>query len=142
MQTVFLRALPQRHHALLGQFLRFGVVGVFGWVIDTAVVYLLRGSLGLYGAGLVSFLVAASANWMLHRVWTFRGHGTRVVRMHRQWAAFLAAMTLGFVLNRGAYAALVTFSAVCARNPFLATAAGAVAGLGLNFATSRQWVFR
>ncbi len=142
MQTVLLRAVPERHHALLGQLLRFGAVGVFGWVVDTAVVYLLRGSLGLYGAGLVSFLVAASANWVLHRIWTFRGHSSRDIGMHRQWAIFVAAMALGFVLNRGAYAALVTFSAVCAANPILATAAGAVAGLGLNFVTSRHWVFR
>ena len=140
MQAVLLRVVPARHHVLLVQMLRFGVVGVFGFAVDTAVVYALRGWLGLYGAGLVSFLVAATANWALHRVWTFRGLGSGP--MHRQWAAFLAANLAGFVLNRGAYAALVTFSALCAADPVLATAGGAVAGMGVNFLASRQLVFR
>lgn len=140
MQAVLLRAVPARHHALLGQMLRFGVVGFFGFAVDTAVVYALRARLGLYAAGLVSFLVAASANWAIHRLWTFRGLSTG--SLHRQWMAFLGANLLGFVLNRGAYAALVTFSALCAANPVLATAGGAVSGMAVNFVLSRRLVFR
>ena len=140
MQAVLLRAVPARHHVLLGQMLRFGVVGVAGFVVDTAVVYALRRSLGLYGAGLVSFLVAATTTWLLNRVWTFRGFGSGPV--HRQWARFVAANFAGFLLNRGAYAALVTFSAVCAANPVLATAGGAIAGMGVNFLASKRLVFR
>ena len=88
----------------------------------------------------MSFLIAAIANWAIHRAWTFRGLSTG--RLHRQWVAFLATNALGFVLNRGAYAALVTFSAICAANPVLATAGGAVAGMGVNFMLSRRLVFR
>lgn len=120
--------------------LKFGVVGVIGYAIDTATVYALRGSLGLYGAGLVSFVVAASGNWILHRVWTFRGLGGGAI--HRQWLTFLAANALGFLLNRGAYVALIATSALCAKEPFLATAGGAIAGMGVNFVMSRQIVFR
>jgi putative flippase GtrA len=140
IDALVLRAIPARHHILAGQMLRFGVVGVFGFMVDTTIVYLLRGSVGLYWAGLVSFLVAASANWALHRAWTFRGRGSGP--RHRQWAKFLAANLLGFMLNRGAYAALVTFSLLCAKNPVLATAGGAVAGMAVNFVLSRQLVFR
>jgi len=135
-----LRAVPRRHHALVLQMVRFGVVGTCGFVVDTGVVYLLRLPLGLYGAGLVSFLVAATFTWALNRVWTFRGLGGG--KAHRQWLRFLGANTLGFLLNRGAYAALVTFSAVCASNPVLATAGGAIAGMGVNFLLSRRLVFR
>ncbi len=140
LDTLVLRAIPVRHHILAGQMLRFGVVGVFGFLVDTAIVYLLRASVGLYWAGLVSFLIAATANWGLHRVWTFRGLGTGP--RHRQWAKFLAANFLGFLLNRGAYAGLVTFSALCAANPVLATGGGAVAGMAVNFLLSRHLVFR
>lgn len=136
-----LHAAAAKHRALVGQMLRFGVVGLIGYAIDTATVYALRGALGLYAAGLVSFFVAASGNWAMHRAWTFRGRG-RVEPVHRQWLTFLAANALGFVLNRGAYAALVASSALCVRYPFLATAGGAVAGMGVNFVMSRQVVFR
>jgi putative flippase GtrA len=48
---------------IIGQFLRFGTVGAFGFLIDTATVYGLRGVLGLYGAGLAAYVAAASVNW-------------------------------------------------------------------------------
>ena len=122
------------------QFLRFGTVGAFGFVVDTATVYATRGMLGLYGAGILAFLVAATANWALNRVWTFRGQGSGAA--HRQWAMFLAANSLGFVLNRGAYFILVTISTLCAANPVLAVGAGSITGMFANFTLSRRIVFR
>ncbi len=152
MQTVMLRPLmlrvpsplrplatPERMR-MAGQFMRFGVVGLTGLVMDTAIVYALRGALGLYGAGVVSYLVVASINWMLHRIWTFRGQGSG--KAHHQWLRFLAANLVGFVLNRGTYALLVTFVAVAAAQPVIATSAGAVAGMFVNFSLSRRLVFR
>lgn len=125
---------------LLAQFTRFGTVGTLGFLVDTLVVYALRQPIGLYWAGLASYLVAASCTWGCNRVWTFRGVGSGPA--HRQWMRFLAANSLGFVLNRGAYFILVTVSVLCAREPVLATAAGAVAGMFVNFGLSRALVFR
>jgi len=126
--------------AMLAQFVKFGSVGLIGLVLDTAAVYGLRGSLGLYGAGVVAYGVAASGNWLLNRIWTFRGQGTGPA--HRQWARFLAANLVGFALNRGTYALLVTFVAAAARQPVIATSAGAIAGMFVNFYLSRRVVFR
>lgn len=135
-----LLAVTPAQRAVFFQFLRFGVVGVAGFVIDTATVYGLRGSLGLYGAGAVAYVVAASGNWLLNRVWTFRGKGSGPA--HHQWMKFMVANLFGFVLNRGTYAILVTFVAAAASQPVIATAAGAVAGMFLNFHLSRRVVFR
>jgi putative flippase GtrA len=125
---------------IIAQFLRFGVVGGVGFVVDTATVYSLLGWLGLYGAGVAGFVTAASANWLLNRIWTFRGQGTGSA--HRQWAMFMVTNLAGFVLNRGTYALLVTFVAIAARQPVIAIAAGAVAGMFVNFSLSRRLVFR
>jgi putative flippase GtrA len=118
----------------------FGVVGTLGFVVDTAVVYATRYALGLYGAGVLSYLVAASFNWVLNRAWTFRGQGTGPA--HREWGRFVLANLVGFVLNRGTYAILVTIVPLCARQPVLAVAAGSIAGMGVNFALTRAMVFR
>ncbi len=126
--------------ARLAQFVKFGSVGLIGLVMDTAAVYGLRGSLGLYGAGVVAYGVAASGNWLLNRIWTFRGQGAGPA--HRQWARFLAANLVGFALNRGTYALLVTFVAAAAHQPVIATSAGAIAGMFVNFHLSRRMVFR
>ena len=132
-------ATPVRISTLV-QFLMFGSVGTVGFLADTATVYTLRYSLGLYGAGAVAYGVGASVTWILNRLWTFRGKGTGPA--HRQWARFLLVNLGGFVLNRGTYAALVTFVPLCAAEPVLAVAAGAVAGMFLNFTLSRAMVFR
>ena len=143
MEALLVRCTPRAWHAklpLLAQFLRFGTVGVAGFVVDTATVYATRGALGLYGAGAIAYLTAATATWLFNRIWTFRGRGSGPA--HRQWLAFLAANLLGFALNRGTYAVLVTFSVTCADEPVYAVAAGAIAGMFVNFHLSRSVVFR
>ncbi len=134
------RLLTAERVLLAREFLRFGAVGLTGLAIDTATVYALRGSLGLYGAGVVAYGIAASTNWLLNRVWTFRGKGSGPA--HHQWVKFLVANLLGFVLNRGTYALLVTFMPLAAAQPVIATSAGSVAGMFVNFSLSRRYVFR
>jgi putative flippase GtrA len=125
---------------MVAQFIRFGVVGLAGLVVDTATVYGFRHQLGLYGAGVLAYLFAATGNWLLNRAWTFRGLGSGPA--HRQWGMFMLTNLAGFVLNRGTYAILVTFLAAAAAQPVIATAAGSIAGMFVNFSLSRRLVFR
>lgn len=139
MQATLLKLLPATRVALLMQFARFGVVGTVGLVVNTAFVYATRQALGLYVAGLLSYVVAASGNWLLNRIWTFRGrHDGSVLR---QWAMFMVANLVGFALNRGTYMALVTFLPIAAEQPVIATVAGTAAGMFVNFSLSRRVVF-
>ena len=123
------------------EFLRFGVVGTAGFVVDAVV---LMGAIAL-GAGpwlgrVVSYIAAATATYLLNRAWTFRAaeRGARV----RQWALFLAVNLVGFACNYGTYAVLIASSALVARNPVLGVAAGSLAGLVWNFMLVRRYVFR
>ena len=135
-----LARLPPERRLLLLSFLRFGIVGASGVPVDAAVVYICRDSLGIYAAGAVSYLVAATWTFALNRLWTFSAHaGGNVVR---QWLAFLGANLSGLVLNRGAFFLLVTVSATCRAYPILAVAAGALAGMFANFFATRRLVFR
>jgi putative flippase GtrA len=125
---------------LLAQLSTFACVGLVGLAVDTGIVYSLRRAVGLYAAGMLSYVVAATVTWVLNRNITFRGRGSGPA--HRQWGLFLLANLAGFVLNRGTYAALVTWSALAAANPVIATASGACAGLLVNFTLARKLVFR
>ncbi len=143
MEALLVRYTPRALHAklpLFAQFLRFGTVGTGGFMVDTATVYATKAALGLYGAGAIAYLTSATATWLFNRIWTFRGRGSGPA--HRQWLAFLAANLLGFTLNRGTYAVLVTISTTCADEPVYAVAAGAIAGMFVNFHLSRSVVFR
>jgi putative flippase GtrA len=126
--------------ALVASFLRFGVVGASGFLVDTAVVYATKGALGLNGAGIPAYIAAATWTWAFNRWWTFRGQGSGP--MWRQWLRFLGANMMGFVLNRGAYFLLIAFSQTCRDYPVIAVGAGAVAGMFANFVASRRLVFR
>lgn len=139
MDAILSRLFPRAYAALVAQFLRFGVVGTLGFVVDTAVVYALRGYLGLYGARAVSFAIAVTFSWALNRAWTFRGRGTQ--SLYRQWALFVAANSGGAALNIGTYVILVATVPVCAANPIIPVGAGAIAGMFVNFAFSRFIVF-
>lgn len=144
MNAWLLRSVPPSTLALALQFLRFGTVGVAGFVVDTGIIYATRHWLGLYGAGMLSYVAAATVTWALNRAWTFRDHGRGrgTGQAHRQWALFLLANLAGFTLNRGTYALLVTYVPTCAEQPVLAVLAGVAVAMFLNFHLSRKLVFR
>ena len=139
--TPFLaRLLSPTRAALLREFMWFCTVGLLGFTLDNACVYGLRATIGLYWAGVIAYVTAATANWAANRAWTYRHrqHGA----IARQWALFLAVNLVGFTLNRGVYFLLVTFSALAADQPVIAIFAGTLAGMFLNFYFSRSLVFR
>ncbi len=135
------RRVRPGHVRLLAQFSQFGVVGVVGFLVDTAVVYAVRGAVGLYVAGTLAYAVAVTTTWWLNRIWTFRGLGN-VGPVHRQWAKFVIVNLPGLCLNLGTYFALVATVPLCAVHPVIAIFAGAVAGMFANFTLSRAVVFR
>jgi putative flippase GtrA len=140
MHALAARLLGPRLAALLFEFLRFGTVGFLGFLVDNATVYGSRAAIGLYWGGALAYLTAATTTWLVNRLWTFRGRGTGPA--HRQWALFLAVNLIGFILNRGTYAVLITFSQTAANNPVIAIFAGTLMGMFLNFHFSRTVVFR
>ncbi len=128
------------HIPLILQFLRFGVVGGMGFVVDNSVVYATHNLIGPYWAGALSYPIAATFTWAVNRAWTFRGQGSGPA--HHQWAKFVATNLLGFVLNRGTYFTLIALSPLFAHNLWLALAAGTGAGMFVNFYLARSVVFK
>lgn len=126
---------------MIRQFLRFGMVGVGGLFVDTAILYaaLACGS-GFYLGRLISYLGAATFTWVMNRRFTFREHADP--NRLREWARFLAANAVGGVLNYCTYALLIGASGTVRALPVLGVAAGSIAGLAVNFILSRQMVFK
>jgi putative flippase GtrA len=138
----YARVLEARRRALnvAPQFLKFAVVGTVGFLADASTVYGLRHVIGIYAAGFAATAVATSVTWLFNRLWTFQGFGGGPI--HRQIMLYIAANMVGLLLNRTTFVLLVVFTPVCARYPILAVAAGAVAGMFINFSLSRSMVFR
>lgn len=128
--------------ATIEQFLRFGVVGTVGFVVDAGVLLgMMALGLGPYGGRVVSYLIAASTTFALNRAWTFRT-ARRDAPVAAQWGRFVLLNLAGFAANYGTYAALVAGVPLVAAHPVLGVAAGSVAGMFINFGLSRRFVFR
>jgi putative flippase GtrA len=124
------------------QFVKFGLVGTVSFLVDVAVLYLLMGGLGVdpYLGRVFSYLTAATTTWALNRSFTFLGHHPEP--LHKQWAKFVAVKGLGAGVNYATYAALLASSQSSTLAPFLAVAAGSIAGLSFNFTAAKIFVFR
>ena len=138
------RALPDRKVA--GQMLRFGIVGGIGFLVDAGVlIVMLRAGLDPYSGRVVSFLAAATATWILNRSFTFRrdSRSDRHPAGHPmgEWLAYLGLMAIGGLVNYGTYALAVAFLDPVQRHPVIGVALGSIAGMAINFWSSKTLVF-
>src|SRR2546423_510705 len=77
---------PERLRVAI-ELLRFGVVGVIGFVVDAAVLTAaIALGLGPWLGRALSYLVAATTTFALNRAWTFRSAAQ--AQPVRQWATF------------------------------------------------------
>lgn len=119
----------------------FAGVGIVGFLVDAGVFHLLVAWLGLYFARVWSFLCAACTTWWLNRARTFRnrrsGHMPAL-----ELAIYIALMLGGGGINYAVYAMMVHNIPFVHLHPILGIACGSLAGMALNFFSSRQLLFR
>ena len=129
---------------MLKQFIKFGLVGIVGFFVDSFALYSFMDflMLDLYTGRIASYLVAATTTWALNRVYTFshsKGNGSN---KGKQWSKFLLVNSIGGFINYGVYAFLISVYAIFASFPVLAIAIGSISGLFFNFFLARKIVFR
>jgi len=123
----------------MGEMLRFFTVTVLGVVVDIAIAYALHELAGvpLALAALIGFVCAASANYVLHQVWSFGGGMRSLSGARAAKYGVVAGLTL-----------LVRVSVVALLDMWLAGAfalliliCGAGVSFFANFALSKLFVF-
>lgn len=82
------------------KFIRFCIVGGSGVVVDFGITYLLKERMRLnkYAANSCGFLTAATTNYILNRIWTFRSIDPHIAR---QYLIFIAISLAGLAINNG-----------------------------------------
>ena len=84
--------------AFLIKFLKFGIVGFSGLFVDFGITYVCKEWLKIqkYIANSIGFTAAASSNYILNRVWTFRSHDPNIAV---EYTEFLIISLIGLAIN-------------------------------------------
>jgi putative flippase GtrA len=80
------------------KFLKFCAVGLSGMAIDFGITWLLKEKLKVnkYIANSCGFILAASSNYILNRVWTFESHRLQIFS---EYFSFVGISVIGLALN-------------------------------------------
>ncbi len=127
-----------RHPANWLQFVRFGVVGASGYVVNLAVFTLAVHPLGVQYrlAAVLAFLVSVTNNFWWNRHWTF---GARDGHAGFQAARFFVVSGLAFLFSLLVLVLLVEWAGL---PKVLAQALAIVAATPLSFLGQKLWSFR
>ncbi|TSC66084.1 MAG: GtrA family protein [Candidatus Berkelbacteria bacterium Gr01-1014_85] len=80
------------------EFFKYSLVGASGFVIDFTLLNLfIWFRLPIYAAATISLIIAASSNWYLNRIFTFKAVNSK--SMSRQWVEFLIVSSGGLLIN-------------------------------------------
>lgn len=121
-------------------FWRFALIGGAGFFVDLATLYLaLFAGMDRISGRVPAFLAAATVTWWLNRRFNFGASGRSPLA---EWASFLGANAFGQMVNFATYALVIVLLPPWPWTPAIGVAAGAVAGLVLNYRASRTVVFR
>lgn len=80
------------------KFIKFGVVGASGVVVDFAITYICKEYLKIqkYVSNAIGFTVAASTNYILNRIWTFKSSNPDVAH---EYFLFILMSLVGLAIN-------------------------------------------
>lgn len=120
----------------MSRFAKFCIAGTIAFVVDAGLVTLFVGTFGMnpYAARVVSFLAAATTTWAINRRYTFE---VRRPPTRAEWVGYVALMLIGAAVNYGSYAACISFWPLAREHLWLAVAVGSIAGIAINFLSSR-----
>ena len=83
---------------LISKFLKFGIVGCSGMIIDFGMTYLCKEILRInkFISNVIGFIIAATSNYFLNRIWTFN---SQTEEIGVQYIQFMIVSTIGLAIN-------------------------------------------
>ena len=80
------------------KFLKFGVVGFSGLFVDFGLTYLFKEIFRVqkYVSNAIGFMMAASSNYVLNRIWTFESTNPNIAL---EYTEFIVISLIGLIIN-------------------------------------------
>lgn len=114
----------------------FGFAGALGFLVDAGILYLMKPFIGLYFGRLVSFFGAVVVTWVFNRSVTF-AKNKRERNIFSEFFHYFSLMIIGGLFNLAVYYFLIHKFQFFTLYPVAAVAMGSVAGMAVNFLSSR-----
>lgn len=130
-----------RYYKLFVELLYFSMSGIFGFIVDSSILYALKIEFGLYVARLVSFFCAVMVTWYFNRVFTYRNRFSNT-KIGKEISSYFLLMLIGGAINYGVYVIAVSQFDLISMHPIIAVALGSIAGMLVNWITSRTLLFK
>ncbi len=125
---------------VLGEIVRFIVVGTVGFLVDAGLLTLaMRSGWTIFPARLLSFALAVTCTWFLNRTWTFARAQTRSAS--REYSYYLLTQVVGAAINLTVFFVLVAKVTWLIEWPVIPLAIGAGVSLCFTFIMSKRLVF-
>lgn len=125
---------------LIREFLRFGIVGVIGFIVDASTLLFLTNYLGSYLSRFISFSLAVAATWALNRKFTFNmARGRNLIS---EFYKYFMGMFVGGLINIGTYSIIISIIGKSKESMLMALAAASLAGMAFNFTVSKWLIFK
>jgi putative flippase GtrA len=128
-------------HRGLRQFVKFGIVGASGFLVNLVVFTALQRIVPNHAGAIqynilysVGFLSGGVSNYFLNRAWTFRSNGHAGI----QGVQFLSVSVVALLVGLAVGAAVAPVLGHGHKTWFLSTCAGIV----VNFFVNKYWTFR
>ena len=123
-------------------FVKFGIVGVIGALINLAFFFCVVDLLGMNAnlGSVLGFMLAVTSNYTLNENWTFRTKGERFSFKPSSYLRYIGVNILGLLANL----AVLNLIILCLQPPLkvVAQAGGIAAGMLFNFICSKIFVFQ
>ena len=119
-------------------FIKFGITGVLGLVIDFALTWVFKDELNVnkFIANAIGFTTAVVCNYFIHRNWTFKGNKSK---SGPQFTAFFTVSVIGLLLNS---AIIFLLSNMLFLNFYLSKAIAIFIVFFWNFSANYFFVFK
>jgi putative flippase GtrA len=138
-QSTLVERLAQRRG--VRQFVKFGIVGATGFVVNLVIFTLLQRVVADHDAAgpymtiySIAFLSGGVSNYFLNRAWTFRSTG----HVGREGLSFMTVSVLALIVGLIVSAAVAPWLGHGHKTWFVST----VAGIVVNFFINKYWTFR
>jgi putative flippase GtrA len=132
---------PLAAHRGIRQFVKFGIVGTSGFLVNLLIFTLLQRVVAHHARPLeydliysTAFLAGGVSNYYLNRIWTFRSTGHAV----REGAKFLSVSLVALIVGLSVSAIVSPWLGHGHKTWFVAN----VAGIFINFFLNKYWTFK